>query len=219
MVKKILLKFRVDLNTYEKLVLKKGAEKDWQNFFNEIIIQILGGKSINQNEIEELRKNNELLKSGIHNLEAENNKLKERIAELEQEITNLKTENQELEKELFQYRPVIKPASEVTKHDIRPEVEQTYGLFYEGKTINVATVKVEGDHVVYKPLITVPANIFNLIRRTTNELNVKLEEVENANYIKEFTIYNKPDLNEQEKARLKKAIDWVFKTSYQKLNV
>ena len=64
-----------------------------------------------------------------------------------------------------------------------------------------------------------PANIFNLIRRTTNELNVKLEEVEDANYIKEFTIYSKPDLNEQAKARLKKAIDWVFKTSYQKLNV
>jgi len=218
MARKIKLDFKISRDIYDALVLKKG-EKSWEDFFNEIIIQILGGKSVNQSEIEELRKNNELLKSGIHNLETENNKLKERIAELEQEITNLKTENQELEKELSQYRPVIKPASEVTKQDIRPEVEQTYGLFYEGKTINVATVKVEGDHVVYKPLIPVPANIFSHLRRTASALNVKLEEVEDANYIKEFTIYNKPDLNEQAKAQLKKAIDWVFKTSYQKLNV
>ena len=45
MVKKILLKFRVDLNTYEKLVLKKGAEKDWQNFLQEIVINFLNQKT------------------------------------------------------------------------------------------------------------------------------------------------------------------------------
>jgi len=45
MVKKILLKFWVDLNTYEKLVLKKGAEKDWQNFLQEIVTNFLNQKT------------------------------------------------------------------------------------------------------------------------------------------------------------------------------
>jgi hypothetical protein len=196
MVKKILLKFWVDLKTYEKLILKKGEEKDWQNFLTEIVNSFLSGENVKE-------------KSEKEPIKTEKVEIKTAAEIVEQKQTSVQI-------------PAPGPVSTTAvpgpvkeeKKEEKPISEELYEVVYEGKKYAVAEYKSFEDRTELYPVIPVSSKLWHsFLAKQADKLGIKAEAVEEEGNIIKMVFYKKEGVSEQDKQMFKQSVDWVFRTA------
>jgi hypothetical protein len=189
MPRKFVIKIVLDQSTYENLVVLRGMEKTWQQFFEEMISDLIKEFKATLKTSEQLAKKTETKK------EIE-------IKTAEQVLMEKKTEEKK------EGKKEAKPTKEEFRIKFKnEEVKVANVLRGENYVEYIPTIPVDQRLYLW---LQEQASVKGI--KTTAEISDDLKTVE------KITVYENPNLAKDEKEAFQKQIVWVFRTAYEKLS-
>jgi len=182
----IKLKINLPFNIFEELTVRKGKNKTWDEFFNEMI--------------------EAYLKGSIGSVDEE---LKKKIEDLEEQIKVLKEENEELEKENKELKQKLKVSTEKQQETPTESFEEKLIVETPEGNREVGILKVEGNKLTFNPIVPLEVKHKNFFNKLFKQMGVNFIIGESEGYITNIIVEDVK--NQTIVKRIRGAIQYAYK--------